>query len=121
MFKDAKTLKTFLIILVIFLITVFIFFNSRELLLGIKIRHVNIKDGMTVSENYLEITGVAKNAVKLTLNGREIPINQKGNFRETILLFSGYNVIEIKAQDKFGSEDEKNYKIMFKPEAQELQ
>jgi hypothetical protein len=60
----------------------------------------------------LEITGVAKNAINLTLDGREISVDQQGDFDETIALLSGYNIISLKAVDKFGNIDEKNYKLM---------
>ena len=38
---------------------------------------------------------------------------EKGNFNETIALLLGYNIINIKAVDKFGHKDEKNYKLIY--------
>ena len=112
--QDAKKkLKILFVSAFFFLIIVFIFFNSKDLVLGVKIKNVNIVDNMKVSDSILKITGVAKNAVKLSLNGREISIDQKGNFEETIALLSGYNIVNIKAQDKFGNNDEKNYKLIY--------
>ncbi len=61
----------------------------------------------------MKVTGNAKNATSLTLNGREISIDREGNFGETIALLSGYNIINIKARDKFGYIDEKNYKLIY--------
>jgi hypothetical protein len=83
------------------------------LIFGVKIKNVNIVDGTRFTESILEITGNAKNATKLSLNGREISIDQKGNFNETVALLLGYNVITIKAEDKFGYMDEKNYKVIY--------
>jgi len=60
----------------------------------------------------VEVTGNAKNAINLALNGREISIDKSGNFKETIALLSGYNIINITVKDKFGYVDEKNYQIM---------
>ncbi|MCC7160278.1 hypothetical protein IT399_00915 [Candidatus Nomurabacteria bacterium] len=93
-------------------IIIYAFFISKDLIFGVKIRNVNIQDGTTISENVIKITGNAKNAVNLTLNGREISIDQAGNFNETISLLLGYNIVTIKAEDKFGYTDEKNYKLM---------
>jgi hypothetical protein len=62
----------------------------------------------------LKVTGNAKNAIKLSLNGREILIDQAGNFNETIALLKGYNIVHIKAIDQFKYSDEKNYKIIYK-------
>lgn len=108
-----KILKISSIIILFLFIIIFAFFRSKNLIFGVKIKNVNITDNAKVKESVMNITGNAKNAVSLILNGREISINQQGNFNETIALLSGYNIIEIKAQDKFGHIDEKNYKLIY--------
>src|SRR3989344_7823408 len=95
------------------LIVIYAFFRSQDLIFGVKIKNVNIVDGIKISNSILKITGNAKNATNLTLNGREISIDQEGNFNETIALLIGYNIINIKAEDKFGYVDEKNYKLIY--------
>lgn len=95
----------------VFLIA-YAFWGSHNLIFGVKIRNVNITDGAKVTDNILKVTGNAKNATNLTLNGREITINEAGDFNETIALLSGYNIVTIKAQDKFGYNDEKDYQII---------
>ena len=94
------------------LIFVYAFFRSHDLIFGVKIKNVNLTDGATVTSNVIKLTGNAKNAIKLVLDGREISVDQEGNFNETIALLPGYNIINIRAQDKFGNVDEKNYKII---------
>ncbi len=94
------------------LIIVYAFFRSHDLIYGIKIQNVNITDGMKTTVSVIKIIGNAKNAVNITLNGREISINENGDFNETITLLSGYNMINITAKDKFGYVDEKNYQII---------
>jgi len=74
---------------------------------------MDIVDGSTMTNNILNITGNAKNALDLTLDGREISIDQQGNFNETIVLLPGYDIITIKAEDKFGNIDEKDYKLIY--------
>ena len=112
--KDAKKiLKITLVSLFFLLIIIFVFFNSKDLIFGVQIKNVNLKDNLKVTDSIFEITGRAMNAVNLTLNGREISVDQKGNFDETIALLSGYNIVDIKAQDKFGHVDEKNYKVIY--------
>ncbi|OGI65293.1 hypothetical protein A2642_01485 [Candidatus Nomurabacteria bacterium RIFCSPHIGHO2_01_FULL_39_10] len=98
----------------LFLFIVFYaFFRSEDLLLGVKIKNINIVDGAIVKNSIIAVTGNAKNAINLTLNGREITINENGDFNETIALLAGYNIINITAKDKFGYVDEKNYKLMY--------
>ena len=94
------------------LIIIFAFSRSKDLIVGVKIKDVNLTDGITVTDNIIKIAGNAKNAVNLNLNGREISIDQEGNFKETIALLPGYNIINIKARDKFGYMDEKNFRLI---------
>jgi hypothetical protein len=94
------------------LIFTYAFFRSKDLIFGVKIKNVNLADGATVAENVIKLTGNAKNAINLTLDGREISVDQQGNFNETIALLPGYNIINLGAQDRFGNVDEKNYQLM---------
>ena len=93
------------------LILGYAFFVSRNLIFGVKIRNVNLTDGSRVTDSVISVTGNAKNAIHITLDGREISVDQQGNFSETIALLPGYNIINLRAKDKFGYIDEKNYKI----------
>ena len=98
-------------------IIVYAFFRSEDLIFGVKIKNVNIngsplQSGMKIENNVVQVTGNAKNAINLVLNGREISIDKSGNFNETIALLSGYNTMNITVKDKFGYVDEKNYQIM---------
>lgn len=101
------------------LIIIYAFFRSQDLILGVKIKKVNInglpaQTGIKIANSVIQVNGNAKNAINLTLNGREISINQAGDFAETIALLSGYNIINITAKDKFGDSDQKNYKLIYK-------
>lgn len=97
--------KKYLIILI--LVIIFLFFGlyrARNFLEGPKIVIESPIDGQAVSSSYLEIKGVAKNVALLYLNGRQIFTDQNGNFKENLLLARGYNIIQIKADDKFNRE-----------------
>lgn len=112
--QDAKKILKISMLSVFFIfIAIYAFFVSKDLIFGVKIKNVNIVDGSRVTNSVMEVNGNARNAINLTLNGREISINKEGNFNETIVLLSGYNVVNIKAKDKFGNIDEKNYKLIY--------
>lgn len=115
MSNPKKIFKITGIAIFFLLIVGYAFFRSHDLIFGVKIKEVNIVDGTKVTDSVIEVIGNAKNATKLTLNGREISIDEKGNFNETIALLAGYNIINIQAQDKFGYTDEKNYKLIYQP------
>lgn len=115
-----NTLKITLLSMFFLFIVVYSFFRSHDLIFGVKIKNIQIdglpaQAGITLKNNTLHVSGNAKNAINLTLNGREISIDQAGNFSETIALLSGYNTINIKAVDKFEYVDEKDYKLMLVP------
>ena len=112
--KAKKIMKGGILAIFFLFIISYAFFTSRDLLFGVKIRNVNLTDGATFSERVTEVSGKAKNAIHLSLNGRPIFIDQRGNFDETIALLPGYNIINIRAEDKFGNIDEHNYQIMLK-------
>jgi hypothetical protein len=115
MMDDTKKFIKFGILGLFFLfIIVFAFFRSKDLIFGVKIRDVSIVNGDTVTESVLKVTGNAKNALNLKLNGREISLDPQGNFDETIILSSGYNIVNITALDKFDHVDEKNYQLIYK-------
>ena len=73
-----------------------------------------VENYSTFSNSIINITGNAINAIHLKLDGREISINKKGDFTETLALLPGYNIISIEAIDKFGKIDDKNYKLTYK-------
>ena len=116
--QDAKKILKVASLSIFFLfIIIYAYFSSYDLIFGVKIKNVsinglNIVDGAKTKENVIKITGNAKNAINLSLNGREISVDQYGNFEENIALLSGYNIINIKAKDKFRNNDEKNYQII---------
>ncbi len=106
--QDAKrALKISVLLLFFILIGAYALFRSQDLIFGVQIEDVNLSQ----SESILEISGKAKNATNLEVNGREISVDQEGNFKDTVVLLLGYNVINIRAEDKFGNIDQKNYNL----------
>lgn len=93
--------------------------GAKDLVLGVRIKDVKIESAKEESEgNVRQISGNARNAINLLLNGREISIDKGGNFAETIVLLSGYNLVSIEAEDKFGNKDEEIYQLTYSPNAE---
>lgn len=111
--RTKRALQISIPSLFFFAIIVYALLGSHSLIIGVKIKEVNLENGARVSSAVQEIKGNAKNASTLTLNGREISLDQNGDFSETVVLLSGYNIINITAEDKFGDSDEKNYQIIY--------
>jgi hypothetical protein len=113
--RDTKKIIKISLLSILFIFIVFYaFFNARNLIFGVNIKDVVLDRGVGEDINIIKITGNAKNAKILSLNGREISIDQDGNFNETIALLSGYNIISLKAVDKFGYKDEEDYQLIGK-------
>ena len=94
-------------------IVIYAFFQSKYLIFGVKIKDINIENQTSFTTNSFEIKGNAKHAVEVILNGREISIDKEGNFKESLALNEGYNIVTLKAKDKFGHQDEKNYNLTY--------
>jgi len=116
--SSKKILQIALPSIFFLLIVAYGLWGSHNLIFGIKIKNVNIDNApaaeeMKIEKAVIEVTGNAKNAINLVLNGREISINQTGDFNETIALLPGYNIVEIKAKDKFGYIDKRDYQLTY--------
>lgn len=117
MINKKKKLQIAIFSVFFLFIIVYALFRSQDIIFGVRIKNVNIDgaplvSGMKFTNSVVEITGNVKNATNLTLNGREISVDKDGNFKETIALLSGYNIIDLAVKDRFGYIDKKNYKLM---------
>jgi hypothetical protein len=103
MAKQGSLFKLTLVIAAIAILVLYTLFNSRLLRKGPEITDLNIYNGQVFNEeNLIEITGKAENISFISLNGRQIFINEDKEFREKILLTNKINLVEIFAEDKFG-------------------
>ena len=104
------------LVTVIVLIIVYVQFQARNILLGPTIS-LSSSDMVVQHERTIVLTGVARNIVKLTLNGREIHTNEKGDFTQTLVLENGYTIIELAAQDRFGRTTSLMREYVFVPQS----
>ena len=79
---------------------------------GVDLSVNGIEQGRKYTEGFLAITGNAKHAKHLLVNGREVTINQNGDFSDTLVLLPGYNIITVSAEDKFGKVTKKTYEVV---------
>lgn len=113
--SDIKRLvRTGSIFMIVVLIASYGFYQSRFLLKGPELSVWDPTDGSAVLQSVLEIKGEAKNISYISLDGRQIFVNEEGAFKEKVLLSPGYNALTFKATDKFGKEVEKTIGLFFK-------
>jgi hypothetical protein len=86
--------------------------QAKNVLLGPKIKIYSPLNGETYNNPFIEIKGLASNLNKLTLNDRTIFTDKGGIFSEKLILSPGYNIILLKAEDRFGKKTESKLELI---------
>jgi len=114
-YENGKLIfKTLIIAVFVIIILGYSVFQAQKIIKGPQIAVSSPINGSLVAASSVSITGVAKNISDISLDGRPIFIDESGNFSEKLLLYPGYNVIKLKAQDKFGAVTEKNIELVYR-------
>ena len=90
------------------------FYKAKGFLAGPGIAIEYPKNGQLVPQSHNTIKGRAVNISNLRVNGRQIFTDEGGNFEVGLLLAKGYNIIEVKANDKFNREVKKIIEVVYK-------
>lgn len=107
-------IKTGLISIFLVIIVSYGFYEIWNYIIGPEIVISAPTDGAAVAESLITITGQANRAQEITLNDRPIVVNEFGEFSEKLLLSYGYNILTLKAWDRFGKNVEKRLQIVYK-------
>ena len=110
--NPKKILQIGSLIFIFLFIAGYTYYRTRDLWRGVVLTVNDIKDGESFTNPSITIAGVAKNSKSLYLDGREIYVDRDWNFKESLILSPGYNIIEIKAFDKFNGSVLKNYQLI---------
>jgi hypothetical protein len=110
----VRNLSIFLVVLIVVGYTIF---NFRVFIAGPQIIFKSPANGSLAEKNLVEISGVAKNISSISMNDRQIFVNEFGDFKENILLHPGYNVVTVKASDKFNRKAENKLEIVYNGQA----
>ncbi len=104
------------IIISLFLVVLFGYglYEIWNYVTGPKIIVTSPVNGISVSESLITVSGQTKNIKEITLDDRPIVVDEAGNFNEKTLLSYGYNVLVLKAKDRFGKETEQKLQIVYK-------
>ena len=111
--SGSDYLKLYSIIFFSILIVGYFIFNFRIFIAGPEIIVTSPQNGATTDKELLEISGKAENVNFISLNDRSIFLDGGGNFKEFLLLSPGYNIIVLKAQDKFKRNIAKDLEIIY--------
>lgn len=107
----------FSILLVVLLLGVvgsYGYLKMRNLIVGPEISVDSPENGASLSQSTNIIRGMAKNVAYLSLDDRQIFVDEQGNFSEIVALLPGYNILSLKGEDKFGKKTEKRLELVLK-------
>ncbi|MEK7641916.1 MAG: hypothetical protein AAB365_02895 [Patescibacteria group bacterium] len=94
-------------VLVIALVAGYSIWRSLDYARGPHISIIEPADWATLQASTTDIRGRIERANSITLNGKDIFIDESGNFSETIAVFPGTNIVTLTAHDQFGRTAEK--------------
>jgi hypothetical protein len=96
------------------------YFQSREFLRGPQVTIDSPAPGSTLTESAVLLVGSAQNIATITLNGSPIFVDSQGHFSQKLLLFEGYNILTVRAEDRFGKRVEKTLELIYKGPVKEI-
>lgn len=91
------------------------YLKTKDYIAGPQITITSPLNGSTVSNPLIEVVGAAKNISFISLNDRPIFTDDKGNFKEKLLLYPGYNIMSVKAEDRYKRSTEKTIELILIP------
>ena len=115
-----KGVKTYFLPAVIGLIIVvvsaigLIIASTLDLARGPAITEIEPKTNTTVSDPLITVTGQTERINRLYFNDRQIFADPTGQFSERLLLLPGYNILTIRAEDRFEREVVKQLELVYK-------
>lgn len=77
-------------------------FQSRALLDGPHVAFTTPQNGAVLERGVVAVEGRVERISFLTLNGRQIFVDENGVFTEELILLPGHNIMELRAIDRFG-------------------
>jgi hypothetical protein len=108
----SENLKTFFFLVFSILILIYALYKFSDYFTGPKLKINNPIDGQTISTATFFIDGNIQNLKKIKINGREINIDQSGNFKEELVSHPPLTIITIEAVDRYGKKMEKVLRVV---------
>lgn len=113
--KRIDNLSKHVLVIIFFVILVgYSIFQARFLILGPRISIISPLDGAITDSEIIILEAKIKNASWITLNGRQVFTDEKGNLEEKLILSEGLSIMTLKARDRFGREREEEIRVYMK-------
>ena len=113
-YNFKKILLTTIGIGLFVVIGIYTVMKMKDVIWGVQVTVRGVIDGETVTEPKITLEGNARNIEVLTINDRVVGGSEDGEFRDSLILSPGYNVVSIKGDDKFGKHISQQYRVVYK-------
>ncbi len=113
-YNFKKILLTTIGIGLFVVIGIYTVMKMKDVIWGVQVTVRGVIDGETVTEPKITLEGNARNIEVLTINDRVVGVSEDGEFRDSLILSPGYNVVSIKGDDKFGKHISQQYRVVYK-------
>ena len=107
-------IKATLFISIVCVVIGYAIFAMHDFILGPSLSILEPVNGSSFTTPDIHIKGIVQRIQEISLNGRSITIDDKGNFNEVVLLAPGYNVFTFAVRDKFGRSKEYRLEYIYK-------
>lgn len=114
MINPRRALKAFIFLLIAGAVIGYAYFALHAYLRGPQIIVWSPQNGATMEQSYTVIEGMARGIAYFYLDDRQIFTDEAGYFKESLLLYPGYNIIVLSAKDRFGRTTENRLQLMLK-------
>jgi hypothetical protein len=104
-FALRSILKVVLTVIAIGLFATYLTFQARFLIAGPQLT-LDKEPSVNNTTRVVELAGTASNITHLWLNDRPIFTDEKGHFKEDLVLENGYTITTLRAKDRYGRETE---------------
>jgi hypothetical protein len=91
---------------------IYILFQARFLILGPQVWIESPRDGAVAEAPAITISGEARNAAWISLNGRQIFTDEEGQWEETLIVSKGLSIMTVAVKDRFGRERRESVRII---------
>lgn len=108
-FRDK--LKIWIFIFLLIFIVIYFIFRTFNYFSGPKIEIISPKPYQIIKDDTFLVQGNVKNAKNIYLNGREISINENGDFAELLINKTPYTIVVVNCIDKYGKTKEIVFQI----------
>lgn len=113
-YGTKKIVTRFFFTCIILIVAGYALFATHDIILGPSISVSEPINGSSFTTPSIRIKGIVLRIREITLNGRPITIDDKGNFNEAVLLAPGYNLFTLTARDKFGRSKDYRLELVYK-------